>query len=1613
MTTEVAAAHVVLDAKIAGLTSGLAAADAQVRGFAGRADATAAKAGVAWRRMGVLMAKGALVGAGAAAAGFVSAVKTASDFETRLSQLQAVSEASASEMDAMRESALDLGASTKFSAREVAEAQVELAKAGMDVSEVLGGSLKASLALAAAGEIELAQASETVVNTMGQFGLSGGEAIHIADALAEAANATTADVDDMAQALENAGPMAKNAGLSFDQTVVALELLAKSGTKGAEAGTTVRSMLTQLSNPTKKSTELMKELGIEFFDAQGNFKDMASVSSMLRKSFAKLNAEQRSQAASTIAGTYGQKALLAIMAGGPKLAREYTKGLQKQGQAAKVAETMNDNLAGKLEQLGGAIETIQIRIGSALIPIISDAAVATAEWLDALGDSEGMAAFAEGAADALKDFGTAAMVAWGELQPFLVQLGDIGATAFSGMQSAASGAAPVLQTTAGLLGDVASGALSLVGPVASATAALAGLPGVSQAATAGLIGLGAAFVTFKSATAGMTLAGVVSSILATAAALRAVAPAAAQAAAAQAAFAAATQRSQIIAATSALRYQQVFAGAVSATTKAQFVAATSARTFGTTFATSTAKAASSGSRLGTIMTAVGQRFPAVGAAAAAIASPLGIAAIGVAGLTAGLVTLATVSESSAERTANAMNRVADATRNADSAMRGFTSATQTLKDAVIAEEAALINKQRAQARVNELEAAGKKGTLDYRAAVNDLARATNEHNKARATESKAAQASRKEAFSSIAAFSKLASTVDNSKMSIQDQVQTIRTLSKSLNLTPQAGQALVKKWVEIDKAGGSAADKLNVLRSTLRDTAAQLREAGKIDAAKQLERLGRLDNSQLLAFGDAFTDLIAKGEGVPQAISKAFAGIKPPKSLKLDVKDAISPKADAAARKMNLVRQRTPALLQAQDLISPQLPAIQSRVDSLRGKTIQVTVDVDWPAGSPRAYEIPDVMREIRDKSVTVTVNPRGTGKLEQMAKTLRAVSPGNLQGLRSRYGGGSLDPLQEALGAAGGLLIRADLQVDNLPEVLAEAREVGLTVGGDFGKAIDSQRKALARTVGQSNELIRRIEQLRSLTDQLAQAKGNVRTSRGDAGQRGQAQAEVKRITRQVAQAQAAFRKLAGGRGAADALARFDRTIAVQIRNLGGRAGELRERAEEMRAAKERAFEAMSTSTLAAFDEQTSRQMERIASKFEDGYRLIGGVFELVPGEFRKAEERVKAEAGRLQGTLDAEMRRIEDIYKQRGKALDGALSVETDALEAAYDAQIRAVDQRNQALTAAERELASLREGNAAEDRARAIREAEEALREAVAKRMPEAEVERRMRAVEEARLAERIAGLEKQAEVERAAADAQAEAEKAAWEKQREVARAGLDERHETLRDALRSEEEIERSAAQSRYDAAVEALNRRAEAERLYWQRQLQDEQASLQALRDAERASLEASLDQWRRGLGSIRSVVGGNHASVLAQVNDFAGRLEKSGRRLGAEYAQGLRESFPELRAAASAGADIIARYLRLNSPAEAGALASLDRWWAPFADTLLSGMDMRATEDLMARYADPMRGGGMPVPAAGGAPVVVNLNVSVEDRTFAGMSRDQARRVAQQIGPELDRRVSARIPAA
>ena len=209
-------------------------------------------------------AKYASVGAaGLAAYGFKDVIEAGKEFEKQMSVNSAVSEANGKQMKLLEKQSIKLGQATFYSAKQAAEAQGELIKGGLSIKQVLGGGLPAALSLAEAGQLDLATAATTTVNAMKLFGIQGKEAGSVADMLSTAANRTTADVIDFAEALKYGGSVSKLAGYSLNETVTVLEAMAESGIKGSMAGTTFKTATIQLLKPTEKQAKLQKELGLE------------------------------------------------------------------------------------------------------------------------------------------------------------------------------------------------------------------------------------------------------------------------------------------------------------------------------------------------------------------------------------------------------------------------------------------------------------------------------------------------------------------------------------------------------------------------------------------------------------------------------------------------------------------------------------------------------------------------------------------------------------------------------------------------------------------------------------------------------------------------------------------------------------------------------------------------------------------------------------------------------------------------------------------------------------------------------------------------------------------------------------------------------------------------------------------------------------------------------------------------------------------------------------------------------------------------------------------------------------------------------------------------------
>jgi TP901 family phage tail tape measure protein len=331
------------------------------------ADRTAKRAAAAARRQQAAMDKmstTAVVAGGALVAGFAGVVMVAGKFEAEMSKVGAVSGATGQELDKLSEAALKAGFETKFSASQAAQAQTELAKAGISTADILGGGLRGALALAAAGELDLATAANIAAQTMNVFGLEGKDVTRVADVLAAGANKSAADVQSLAEAMSQGALVAKQTGLSLEETVATLAMFADNALVGSDAGTSLKVMLQRLSNPADKAKKEMERLGLSAYDAKGNFVGLESLAGKLRTALVKMTPEQRNASLAVIFGSDAVRAAGILYARGAEGAREYTKAVSDQGAASRVASKYLDNLSGDLEALKGSLETALIQGGS-------------------------------------------------------------------------------------------------------------------------------------------------------------------------------------------------------------------------------------------------------------------------------------------------------------------------------------------------------------------------------------------------------------------------------------------------------------------------------------------------------------------------------------------------------------------------------------------------------------------------------------------------------------------------------------------------------------------------------------------------------------------------------------------------------------------------------------------------------------------------------------------------------------------------------------------------------------------------------------------------------------------------------------------------------------------------------------------------------------------------------------------------------------------------------------------------------------------------------------------------------------------------------------------------
>lgn len=300
----------------------------------------------------------------------VAAVKTAADFESGMSKVQSISGASGKNMGKLTEKAKEMGAKTKFSASESADAFSYMAMAGWKTKDMLKG-IEGTMYLAGATGEDLAQTSDIVTDSLSAFGLKAKDTNRFVNVLAKTASSSNTDVGKMGESFKYVAPAAGALGYSVKDTAKALGLMANSGIKASQAGTSLNSWLTRMAKPTKESQAAMDKLGISLTDKKGKMKSFGQITKETRTAFAGLTKSEKAQYAAMLAGKTGMSGLLAVVNSSDKDFNKLSKSIDNSsGAAKKMYDVANNNLKGGITVLKSTIESIAITFGQKLMPIV-------------------------------------------------------------------------------------------------------------------------------------------------------------------------------------------------------------------------------------------------------------------------------------------------------------------------------------------------------------------------------------------------------------------------------------------------------------------------------------------------------------------------------------------------------------------------------------------------------------------------------------------------------------------------------------------------------------------------------------------------------------------------------------------------------------------------------------------------------------------------------------------------------------------------------------------------------------------------------------------------------------------------------------------------------------------------------------------------------------------------------------------------------------------------------------------------------------------------------------------------------------------------------------------
>lgn len=352
---------------------------------------------------------------GVVTAAGTAAVTTAASFESSMSKVSAVSGATGSELDALGKKARSLAADSKFSASEAAEGLNYMAMAGWKTEDMLAG-LEGVMNLAEASGESLATTSDIVTDALTAFGLKASDSGHFADVLAAASSNANTNVSMMGETFKYAAPVAGALGFSVEDTAEAIGLMANAGIKGSQAGTSLRTIMTNLSGDVKICGANIGEVTIATTNVDGSMRDLSDILADCRVAFAGLSESEKAAAAESLVGKNAMSGFLALMNAGEDDINKLSGAIDNcDGSAKKMADTMNDNLEGQMMKLKSALQELAISFGELLLPAVTSIVKAL----------QGVVGFLNGLPEPIKKVIVVIALVAAALGPVLIVIGKV------------------------------------------------------------------------------------------------------------------------------------------------------------------------------------------------------------------------------------------------------------------------------------------------------------------------------------------------------------------------------------------------------------------------------------------------------------------------------------------------------------------------------------------------------------------------------------------------------------------------------------------------------------------------------------------------------------------------------------------------------------------------------------------------------------------------------------------------------------------------------------------------------------------------------------------------------------------------------------------------------------------------------------------------------------------------------------------------------------------------------------------------------------------------------------------------------------------------------------